>query len=206
MQALLIDPGSSSSALVEATIDRNRFGPPWGILPTRAEDLPNEQLRYRLRHEDVPPVLVIECAQTVFAQGAGADVLVAERWAGRFIEAFEFSHHFDGTEATVIECARATAKAAALGRPRGSDSEVRRALIDAYGGDRAAFGVRCKRCKGKGWFGAGRPACEQCGGSGWEVPEGSLSGWVGSHVFAALALGFAAFEPGGLVDQVEGSA
>lgn len=202
MRVLAIDPGSTESALVEAQIDRDGTATPWGIKPTYAKDVANGIARSRIYYRDPFDVLCIETMPTVFQGAAARDQLTAERWAGRFIEAHTYRCEATHAHPVIIQVARASAKAATIGRARGTDSELRRSLIDAYGGDDRAFGAKCKPCRGRGWRGAGRPTCDACGGSGWRVPEGPLAGFKGSHVFAGLALLFAAFEPGGLYDKL----
>lgn len=211
LYGLAIDPGSSSSAAVFFSVANDRWPEPWGILPIWAEEFTNAALLGHLRDGKSSPwvngsqVLVIETMVSIFVRdgfrsGAIArDQMEAERWGARFKEAFLRTTSLP--EHSALEIARASARAATIGQASGGDPQVRRALIDAYGGDAVAFGRKCGACKGKGWKGAGRPVCETCGGNGWEVPPGPLYGWSGSHVFAALACAFAAFRPGGAYDK-----
>ena len=101
--------------------------------------------------------------------------------------------------------------------PGGNDVEVKRAVIEHYGGqEKAVGGKKCQSCKGKGWRGRGRPACLECTpvpqpilcpdrkpgcavlhyaklptvGTGWEVPPGVLYGVTG-HVWQAIAVAVA---------------
>lgn len=73
------------------------------------------------------------------------------------------------------------------GSARAKDPNVNQAIRDMFGGDSQA-GKKCSRCKGKGWFGAGRPVCDECHGSKWEALPGPLAG-VTNHTYAAIALG-----------------
>ena len=68
------------------------------------------------------------------------------------------------------------------------DKHVNAVIIERFGGrDIAVGGVKCQKCKGKGWFGAGRPVCTACGGSQWLNPPGPLFG-VRKHIWDALGL------------------
>lgn len=68
------------------------------------------------------------------------------------------------------------------------DPNIRRAIIDLYGGDDVAIGdKKCPKCKGKGWFGAGRNLCPVCNGDKWRLKPGPLVG-VSEDVWSALAV------------------
>jgi len=70
----------------------------------------------------------------------------------------------------------------------GNDTTVRAALIDRFGGEEKAIGaIKCGKCKGRGWFGRGRPTCPECEGGGWDCPPGPLYGISGDE-WAALAV------------------
>lgn len=197
--AICIDPGTRESALVVVAFDDSGPGtaPPWGISPRKAFEVPNEEVRGFLADLSPDTVMVIETIAAIY-HGLARDQLEAERWGSRFGEMHRcFRIAAGDEEPLVLEVFRQTAKAATAGRAAGTDAEVRRAIIDAYGGEEAAMGVRCRTCKGKGWRGREHADCEQCAASGWEVPRGPLHGWTGSHKFAALALAFAALQPGG---------
>jgi uncharacterized OB-fold protein len=71
---------------------------------------------------------------------------------------------------------------------RAKDTNVRQAIIDLYGGEEKAIGgKKCPECKGKGWFGPGRPVCPKCDGKKWKTPPGPLNG-IATDVWAALAV------------------
>ena len=122
----------------------------------------------------------------------GKDVFETCKWMGRFDEAYLGNAEFIN---------RPDIKLHLLGLRRGTDSEIRQALIDKYGGNRTAIGaIKCKTCHGKGWAGRGRPMCEDCHcdttwlqprdpevGCGYEVHPGPLHG-VSGHVWSALAV------------------
>jgi hypothetical protein len=79
-------------------------------------------------------------------------------------------------------------KLAICGQARATDSNVRTALIDIFGGkQKAVGGKKCTKCKGKGWVGVGRPTCPKCGGAKWEQPPGPLHG-MAEDEWAALAV------------------
>ena len=71
-------------------------------------------------------------------------------------------------------------------------------IIDYFGGrNKAIGGVRCKKCKGKGWVGRGRPTCPACNGGGWEHPPGRLAALRSEnnrHLWEALAVAVAVRE------------
>lgn len=81
-----------------------------------------------------------------------------------------------------------------ISRPK--DKDVRKALLDKFGGEAAIAGPKCPDCKGKKGFGLGknRTPCETCKGSG-EVKPGVLYG-IRSDIWAALAVAVAYSEIG----------
>jgi len=98
---------------------------------------------------------------------------------GRFIECWGGRWSF---------AARGAVKIHLCGRAAATDSNVRAALLDRFGGEAYAIGgKKCPKCKGKGWFGPGRPVCPVCDGSCWEVPPGPLHG-VAGDAWAALGV------------------
>ena len=55
------------------------------------------------------------------------------------------------------------------------DKNVRQAVIEYYGGFEVAIGgIKCKVCKGKGWFKKRTNICELCNGKGYEYEKGPL--------------------------------
>lgn len=86
------------------------------------------------------------------------------------------------------EVLRREVKLTLCGNPRAKDTHLKQCIIDMYGGkDEAIGGKKCKKCKGKGWSGAGRPTCKECQGAGWSHPPGPLAS-VKSHAWSALAV------------------
>lgn len=64
--------------------------------------------------------------------------------------------------------------------------QIRQRLIDRFGGAAAIGGLKCSTCKGKGWYGAGRPTCPNCEGRKYDIPPGPLHA-VTTHAWSALA-------------------
>lgn len=92
-------------------------------------------------------------------------------WIGRFEQCW-----LDSGGETYSEIFRREAKLALCQHPRAKDKNIRRAVIDRFGGEKKGIGnVKCPKCKGKGWFGRGRPTCPECDGSGYKVPPGPLA-------------------------------
>lgn len=128
--------------------------------------------------ETVPAVLAIEMV-ACYGMPVGRDVFDTCVWIGRFVEAWggDFVYVYR-RDVKILLCNSMQAK----------DSNVRQVLIDRYGGkDKAIGGVKCRKCKGKGWFGAGRAVCPVCQGDKWKYPPGLLSEITGD-VWSALAI------------------
>lgn len=213
MNGIAIDPGKEFSAAIVFEVTAPALEMPFGIVPTNTSasacdevngQAPNSLVRiWARRLGGAGAVLAIETLPGIYGgkpgkSSTGADQLVSDRWGARFVEAWTIGREDAGLppeEPRLIH--RATARACVTGgSSRASDSDVRQAIIDLYGGDAAAFGRRCPRCKGEGVKGKRRERCGDCGGSGWLVPRGPLFGWTGSHLFAALAVAIAAMRPG----------
>ena len=107
-------------------------------------------------------------------------------WAIRFHQ-----HSIDSNkEAFLIN--ESQVRTTLLGDPKIKATHLRQAIIDRFGGNlKAIGGVKCPKCKGKGWFGAGRPECPKCKGEKWETPPGPLykfSKHASRHGWSALAV------------------
>ncbi|KKK65630.1 hypothetical protein LCGC14_2972200 [marine sediment metagenome] len=123
-----------------------------------------------------------------YGMAVGKSVFETCRWVGIFQQAFGLSKTYlvyrkscsdEGVDSILMHLCHNT---------RAKDTNVRRAIIDLYGGDEKAIGgVRCRKCNGKGWFGAGRPVCPVCNGDKWKSPPGPLKGIV-DDAWAALAV------------------
>jgi hypothetical protein len=151
-----------------------------------ARVLPNSKLRTlltQLRERSIAAhndqgVLCVEMMEARGMPTSNEELLTCVA-IGRFIE--RWGHPY-----TLIT--RRDVKLHICGSSRAKDPHVRQALIDRFGGQRYAIGgKKCGKCKGKGWFGPGRPVCPECEGSKWEIPPGPLHG-VASHAWAALGV------------------
>lgn len=169
MRLLAIDPGPTKSAYI--IFDTHDFSPKeWGKI--------DNPLMFYILDADGHTFLVLE---KLAYQGrpAGRDTLDTALWSGRFLQVWN-------ADGAVYMMPRSEVKKHLLGRATGTDTHIRQAIIDRYGGDQVAKGVRCKRCYGKGWRGRDHAPCDNCT-KGWEVPKGPLRG-VAADVWQALAL------------------
>lgn len=116
-------------------------------------------------------------------------------WAGRFYQAwFDRQGGFKFALNEPEQVFRHDVKMFHCGRATANDSNIRRALIDRFGGDNVAIGgVKCPKCKGKGWSGRGRLICEDCNGEKWLHPPGPLAG-ISADCWSALAIAVYATE------------
>jgi hypothetical protein len=117
---LAIDPGSTESAWL--LMD--------GLGPLRFGIDPNEKLLDDLRHGPFPypDVVAIERVES-FGMPVGAEVFETVRWAGRFEEACYPTR--------VVLVTRQAVKLALCHDTRAKDPNIRRALLDGFGGDGA---------------------------------------------------------------------
>ena len=175
---IAIDPGSSESAIVildprgTPSIEAFRF-------------LPNHQVLASLRDPDNlrayrPCTLAIETPRAR-GQLASNDLFTTCVWIGRYLGAWD-------EDASAVHVDRHGIKVALLGTGAGSDSNVRQALVDRFGGSAALRDrEKCMACKGRGK--AGRPSliCAACAGDGRVGEPGVLHG-ISHHGWAALAV------------------
>lgn len=168
-----IDPGFIESAF--CIYDGER--------PTLTDKVRNEMLLEILQRQMwADGTLVIEQIKN-YGNAMGDETIWTVFWSGRFAQVWASL----GREFEMIP--RATVKAHICRNPSANDSNIWQALKDRYGGDSVAIGgKKCRQCKGKGWFGAGRPVCSRCKGSTWEFPPGPLAGLKTSDERSALAL------------------
>ena len=92
---------------------------------------------------------------------------------------------------------RQDVKLALCGHATAKDANIKQAIIDRFGGDAKAIGgVRCQKCKGKGWTGRKHDPCPE-----WEVAPGPLyefsKAGMGTHGWSALALALTWIERNG---------
>lgn len=153
-----IDPGLRESGYVLLA----------GELVEGSGVLPNEEiLSTVLPSLGAGAVLAVE---ELGGQGrfVGLDELRTARWSGRFEERWNqlFALAWD-TPRFVL---RSAVKLHLLGRATGNDAQVRRALVDLWGGDEAAFGPKGQKVK-----------------KGEAKVRGPLHG-ISSHAWQALAV------------------
>ena len=173
MIILAIDPGSEQSAWVRYDNEQH--------IPLTFDVFPNMQLREYL-HGDFSAAnhLAIEYMYPR-GQPTSLDELRTQFWAGRFVEAW-------GGEWSRIY--RHKVKMHICGRSSGvSDSNIRRALIDNFGGDsKAVGGKKCPKCKGKKWVGRDHADCDECHKTGWLYPPGPFYKIKGNDLWSAVAI------------------
>ena len=202
---LAIDPGSEKSAFLWCRVTPpEEWALPFGVEPLVLSNPPNSDANHRWLATLADPMhgqwhLAIESLPGLFGGTSGTDQIKAD----------QFAHRVAGWADTVGACAvvggrsgheiyRATARSMVTGDATANDGDVRRALIDIYGGKAKAIGGgRCKTCKkAKGWLGREHRDCPNCkgghGATGFETPPGVFAGWTGSHGFAALAVAIVA--------------
>lgn len=133
MRLLAIDPGTTESGVVE--LHERRVS--W------AKTLPNQDLLNMLRFATMasPPLPFDAVACEMVAHygsgmAVGAEVFETVAWIGRFQEAWE---HRVGVFLRVY---RRDVKLHVCGSVAAKDGNVRQALLDLYGGDKAAKGTK----------------------------------------------------------------
>ena len=176
---LAIDPGSEQSAVLRYDVVHHTVDCA-GILKNM------EVLEWLDATEG--DVLVVEDtkAYTIPKKKGGSffpeELRITARWVGRFIE------RWGGSYALVD---RRRVKQLLCGVQAVGDPQIKDAILDRFGGRfHAVGGVRCRKCKGKGWFGAGRLVCTECDGKQWLYPPGPLTG-IHDDLWAALAVAIA---------------
>jgi hypothetical protein len=193
MAILAIDPGTTKSGWCTLGDDGSVEDFGWWD---------NEDVQVKVNELSVFDMLVIEDISN-YGMAVGRDTFETVKWMGRF-DTIHYKHQY---------ITRPTIKTALCGQVTATDSNVRQAVIDWYGGDAVAIGgKKCLNCKGKGWTGREHKPCEFCPdssgypdkiylnkedevlvGCGYETHKGQLHG-VSSHVWSALALGITYIE------------
>jgi hypothetical protein len=168
MNVLAIDPGNTESAWCRCAGDR----------PIDFAKVANDTFVRQLRFLEPGTRLVIEYMEPR-GMPMSQEEMDTQFWTGRFVQAAGVEWH---------PVKRREVKMHICGHTRAKDSNIRQALIDRFGGASVAIGgTKCPQCKGKGWFGAGRPTCLACNGTKWLHPPGPLHG-ITSDVWSALAI------------------
>lgn len=175
MSIIAIDPGPVQSAYV-AIVPSSKFIGSFGKIKN-VEML--DVLGCYSTEKSVETKLIVEMVAS-YGMPVGESVFETARWTGIFQQKFGLKN----TELLY----RKEVKMNLCGSMRANDSNIRQAIIDRYGGeDKAIGGKKCSKCKGKGWFGAGRNECPECHGRKWETPPGELHG-VHSDIWAAIGV------------------
>ena len=183
IHTLAIDPGTTKSGWCYLVDDQ----------PMDYAWFDNEKI-YALIKALACPVVIEDIEH--LGMPVGRDVFQTIRWTGRFDYLAR-----EVMQQPVTYITRSKVKLSLCGSPRANDSTIRQAIIDRYGGDQVAIGgKKCKKCKGKGWFGRSREKCSHCGdgtgifdGTGYETPPGVLKG-ISGHVWSALAVGLTYYD------------
>ena len=176
-----IDPGSKQSGLVVVVANPDVVG---GMELIESGVYENSKLRTFLRSfvkemgSKKCGRLVIETPKPI-GQPVSGETMETMIHIGRFIQTWSM---LGGRYSYVF---RQDVKLHLCGLSAAKDPHVRQALMDRFGGEQK--GIKCQKCKGKGWFGAGRPVCTVCGGKKWEREPGPLHK-VASHAWAALGV------------------
>lgn len=188
MIILGIDPGPTKSGWceVECSGEGGLILPKWWGQDTNQEVL---LLASTIGARDAQHVAIEKVVN--YGRAVGKDVFEQVFWTGRFFEAA------GGDAARASRYSRPEVCLAVCGITKATKAEVRQGLIDIYGGEEVAIGgKKCWKCKGKGWFGAGRPVCPECGGKKFETPPGPLYGMTGPHAWDAFAVAWKAAKDG----------
>lgn len=173
MKLMAIDPGNKQSAFCIYDTDTKE--------PVHFEIEQNNFLRDEVQRS-VADALCIEMVAS-YGMAVGKTVFETCVWIGRFHEAWLTNHI-----TPVGYIYRKDVKMHLCYSMRAKDSNIRQAIIDRYGDENMAIGgVKCSKCKGKGWFGAGRPTCPRCKGGLWEHPPGPLYG-ASKDIWSAIAV------------------
>lgn len=129
MSIIAIDPGCTESAW--AIIDADGT-------PTAFGKQPNRDVLWLVRDFPSGHTLVIEWLAS-YGMPAGFEVFETAMWVGRFVEAWE---GVSAMRPASNRLYRQDVKLHLCGTPRAKDGNVRRALLDRFGGDKAAKGTK----------------------------------------------------------------
>jgi len=137
---LTIDPGPEQSAYM--LFDPQAVSHP--LVSLEHGIVPNVALREKLRRSmvlEVATACVIEKIEH-FGMPAGASLFQTCIWIGRFIEAW----HAD----SFVLLPRREVKQHLCHSAKANDATIRQALLDLYGGEKAAIGVNNKKVRAPG--------------------------------------------------------
>jgi hypothetical protein len=168
-----IDPGPEKSGYVAIDVETAE------VKCTRV--LPNNDVGKRLSMAGKDFRICAEMPAS-YGMSVGATVMETAEAVGYFRGKCRHEEHYH-------KMYRKTIATALCGQAKAKGPYIRQCIIDMYGAG-AIGGKKCKQCKGKGWFGAGRPTCTACTGTGWNEPPGPLY-HVKSHAWDALAVALA---------------
>ena len=180
MLVAAFDPGPEKTGWVMYAVNNGSVGS-----IDCAEIASNDDLLRKLRlwtnHHGARHV-VIEKIEN-YGMPVGVDVHETLMFVGRMIEVFERI----GIKPVLVP--RRTVKLHLCNSAKAKDSNIRQVLIDRFGPgkDRAIGGVKCPKCKGKGWAGREHAPCPVCHGTKWKHPPGPLVN-VKEDMWAALAV------------------
>lgn len=171
---MAIDPGCHESAYVILDVDSRRV--------LDYAKAPNAEVLSILRSGHLYfclDQLAVETLAGSYGQAVGIETMDTAVWVGRYIEAWECQGYPEA-----IRIFRKTAVTHVTGNAKASDSHVRQALIDRWGGNSVALArpVVCKECKKQ----RAKSALWHCG-TGLCSSAGPLVG-VSKDVWAALAV------------------
>ena len=178
MYIIGIDPGPEKSGIVAVELSDMQLGSCY-------DECPNRDIEHSLHGVAAAsiarghhPEMAIEMIAN-YGMPSGASIFETCIQIGRMEKSCSVHHErVFRKEVAVTMC----------GSVRAKGPNIRQAIIDMYGGKEEAIGGnKCKKCKGKGRSGTGRPTCTQCNGTGWLNPPGPLF-CVKSHAWAALAV------------------
>ena len=176
-----IDPGSTESGWVQFQLDPTH---PSGIGVLSFGKMENRNLRSKLRkwlaEGDTAGCMAIEMVQ---AQGMREKNEIFETCVqiGRILQTWvagDWSYVF--RKAVKLHLCGTTVKI--------NDSDIRRVLLDLWGGETKALGgKRCKRCHGHAVTGKQKQPCQLCDATGYAIKPGPLHG-MSKDMYAALAV------------------
>jgi len=185
-----IDPGTTSSGFVIYNVKEQHIVESKQMVNTKIESFMDKMF----------PDDIDLCIETMGYQGptrhVGRETFRTNIWIGRFLKSWKVASGREAFEITrqlaVAHLCKGKFKMKTVNgrkvKDGTGDSQVRRAIIDRFGGeDLAIGGKRCKSCGGKGWFGTKHTPCLKCGETGWTTTPGPLR-TVAGHQWQALAV------------------